>query len=98
MHRWQLESLIDTLGPFALGFGLDEWLAGLDGKQTGVLFASDRWEWIQARMKDEILTRGLGQTTREHWTERCPHSPLCQNGSACEVLSICAAARKARGQ
>lgn len=100
VHRWQLDSLIDALGPHAKDFALDEWLAELGDKQTTVLLPRDRWPWIQSQLEAEIVRRHLpmaGTTVeRVHWSDRCPHTPTCQNGTNCETLSIIAAARKAR--
>lgn len=102
LFRWQLESLIEQLGPHASGFHLDEWAAELDSKQQSVILPSQRWGWIQAEFEKEVRKRGLpiGDTghERQHWSERCPHDPRCGNATNCETLSIVAAARKARGQ
>ena len=62
LHRWQLESLIDTLGPHAEAFGLDAWVGGLtalaDGQ--GVTLPKARvWDWVQAELVKEIQARGL---------------------------------------
>ena len=98
VHRWQLEALIDALGPHAEAFGLDEWVSGL--KQTGVLLPRDRWPWILAQLEKEILKRGLSTAStaieRVHWSDRCPHDPKCGNATNCETLSIIAKARKER--
>jgi hypothetical protein len=101
VHRWQLDALIDALGPHANDFNLDEWLGELEHKQTAVLLPRDRWPWIQAQLEAEIVKRGLPMAgtaiVREHWTARCPHNPTCGNATNCETLSIIAKARKARG-
>lgn len=100
VHRWQLDSLIEALGPHAQDFHLDEWLANLT--PDGVLLQRHRWVWIQAQLEAEILKRDLPMAgtaiERQHWTARCPHNPTCGNATNCETLSIIAKARKARGQ
>lgn len=57
LHRWQVDALIDTLGPHAEGFGLDAWLDALS-RTPGVL-PKDRWAWVQAQLDAEVRARGL---------------------------------------
>lgn len=57
LHRWQQEALINTLGPQADTFGLDEWLDELS-RTAGVL-PTDRWAWVQAQLEAEVKRRGL---------------------------------------
>jgi len=57
LHRWQLDALINTLGPHAEDFGLDEWLDELS-RSAGVL-PTDRWAWVQGHLEAEVKRRGL---------------------------------------
>lgn len=63
LHRWQLDALIDALGPHAAGFELDVWLEGLTAKADaqGLTFPTRdaRWAWVQAELAAECLRRGL---------------------------------------
>lgn len=63
LHRWQLDALIDTLGPHAVDFALDEWLDALS-QRAGVL-PKDRWTWVQAELDAEVRRRGLPVATAE---------------------------------
>lgn len=62
VHPWQLHELIDTLGPHAQTFGLDEWVFGLstvaDSKGL-VLEKKAVWPWVQQQLSEEIRRRGL---------------------------------------
>ena len=98
LHRWQLESLIDQLGAYAETFDLDVWLSELNSKQQVIVLPADRWAYVQREFEKEVRRRGLPVAgDRVHWSDRCPHSPRCQNGSLCEILSVVAKARKERG-
>lgn len=62
VHPWQLHALIDTLGPHAPAFGLDEWVFGLStlADASGlVLEKRDVWGWVQQQLSEEIQRRGL---------------------------------------
>ena len=62
LHRWQLESLIATLGPHAADFGLDTWIDGLSAlaDRQGVVLPRDKvWPWVQAELASEVQRRGL---------------------------------------
>lgn len=62
VHPWQLLSLIDTLGPHAVNFGLDEWvysLSALADSKGLVLEKKAVWPWVQAQLGDEIRRRHL---------------------------------------
>lgn len=100
VHRWELERLIEMLGPFASGFHLDAWVADLEKQQTTVLLHGQRWPWIQQQLAFEIARRGLptGNEPRVHWRDVCPHEPRCGNGTNCANLTIVETARKERGE
>ena len=57
LHRWQVDELINILGPHAEDFGLDVWLDELS-RSAGVL-PKDRWAWVQAQLDAEVRRRGL---------------------------------------
>ena len=59
-HRWQIDALIDTLGPVSEIFDLDAWLDDLS-RTSAVLPASKdaRWTWVQAELNAEVRRRGL---------------------------------------
>lgn len=57
LHRWQLDALIDTLGPHAADFGLDEWLDGLSRRSE--VLPKDRWAWVQGELHAEVVRRRL---------------------------------------
>lgn len=62
VHPWQLHELIDTLGPHASKFGLDEWVFGLSAKADAsglVLEKREVWGWVQQQLSEEIRRRGL---------------------------------------
>lgn len=88
LHRWQLDTLIEALGPHAGSFDLDAWVQNLDQQQTTVVLPAQRWAWVQHQLALEVTRRGLpvGNEPREHWTERCPHTPRCGNGTNCDNL------------
>lgn len=57
LHRWQIDALIDTLGPHAADFALDEWLDALSHRAE--VLPKDRWAWVQAELHAEVQRRGL---------------------------------------
>lgn len=57
LHRWQMEALINTLGPHADDFALDEWLDDLS--RSAAVLPKDRWAWVQAQLEAEVRRRGL---------------------------------------
>lgn len=62
VHPWQLHALIDTLGPHASAFGLDEWvfsLSALADSKGLVLEKNGVWGWVQSEFTSEIRRRGL---------------------------------------
>ncbi len=59
LHRWQLESLIATLGPLSDDFGLDSWIDGLNTQISGRALPRDPWKFVQAELHAEITRRGL---------------------------------------
>jgi hypothetical protein len=87
LHRWQVDALIDTLGPHASAFGLDVWIDGLDRQQTGIVLPRDRWAWVQQQLESEIVKRELGSAPRPV----CPHTPPCGNLTNCDNLQQIAA-------
>lgn len=58
---WQLESLMQILGPHCDGFHLDEWLDTLDRETAVILPAGrdERWAWLQRQLVEEAQRRGL---------------------------------------
>ena len=65
LHRWQLDALIDTLGPHAEGFGLDEWILSLSNSVDVLPAGGDRWAWIQAQLEAEVRRRHLPVATAD---------------------------------
>lgn len=66
LHRWQLEELINALGPHAADFGLDEWVDGLSAaadRDGLILSKGDTWPWVQEQLKVECVRRGLPVAT-----------------------------------
>lgn len=63
VHPWQLMALIDTLGPHASNFGLDEWVFSLSAlaDARGLTFPEKKavWPWVQQQLGDEIRRRKL---------------------------------------
>jgi hypothetical protein len=62
LHRWQLESLIASLGPHAATFDLDAWVLDLSRKADAsglVLEKRTLWPWVQAKFREEVAARGL---------------------------------------
>ena len=59
LHRWQIDALIDTLGPHADMFELDGWLDDLNRRIAAQALPRDPWKFVQAELHAEILTRGL---------------------------------------
>lgn len=59
LHRWQLDSLIDTLGGLADTFDLDVWLDELNRSLDGKVMPRDPWKWVQGQLHAEIARRGL---------------------------------------
>ena len=94
LHRWQLERLIDVLGPHAPDFDLDAWvlsLSALSESQGLVLPKANVWPWVQVELEKEIQRRGLvavGEPIREPtWTFECPHAPHCRTIGGCVTLT-----------
>lgn len=90
LHRWQLEALIDALGPHAEGFDLDVWIDGLtaEADAQGVTFPrkEDRWTWIQSALAAEITRRGLpiagAVPVGLGRPKGCRHEPACTDDVA----------------
>lgn len=62
LHRWQLDELIDILGPNGVGFELDAWVMSLSQKadEQGLALARDEvWTWVQSELKAECQRRGI---------------------------------------
>ncbi len=62
VHRWQLDALMDSLGPHAADFRLDEWVFGLSALADSkglVLEKKAVWGWVQQQLSEEIRRRGL---------------------------------------
>lgn len=62
VHPWQLHALIDTLGPHASNFGLDQWvfsLSALADSKGLILEKKEVWGWVQQQLSDEVRRRGL---------------------------------------
>lgn len=59
LHRWQMDALIDTLGPHSDGFGLDEWLEAVNTQISGRALPRDPWKFIQDELHAELGRRGL---------------------------------------
>lgn len=62
VHPWQLNQLIDTLGPHASNFGLDEWVFGLSALADSkglVLEKKEVWGWVQQQLSEEVRRRNL---------------------------------------
>jgi len=59
LHRWQLDALIDTLGPHADTFELDGWLDDLNRRIAAQALPQDPWKFVQAELHAEIVARGL---------------------------------------
>ena len=59
-HRWQMDALIDTLGPASETFDLDTWLDDLSRTAAVLPAGKDaRWAWVQAELNAEVKRRGL---------------------------------------
>ena len=64
LHRWQIDEMIDTLGPHAAAFALDEWIDGLTALAGDVVLARDQvWPWVKVALMGEIQRRGLPVAT-----------------------------------
>lgn len=99
LHRWQQDALISMLGPFAPAFGLDEWIDKLESLQTRVLLPRDKWAWVLLQFEAELQRRHLLDTPeKEHWTDRCPHTPVCGNATNCENAQAIAAYKATHAQ
>lgn len=59
LHRWQLDALIDTLGPHAADFGLDGWLDALNANIADKALPRDPWKFVQSELHAELQRRGL---------------------------------------
>lgn len=62
LHRWQLDSLIASLGPHVDHFDLDEWIVGLSetaDRDGLVLEKKTVWPWVQSKLAEEVRLRGL---------------------------------------
>jgi hypothetical protein len=102
LHRWQTESLIATLGPFAEDFDLDLWLDALSHTFAAQALPRDVWKFVQAELHAEIARRGLAVAgaglapggRAEPFA--CPHDPECHGRAAC-LLKTQLDALKANG-
>ena len=97
LHRWQIEELINALGPHVDGFDLDLWLDGLSAQLDAeglALVAKERWSWVQSQLVRELERRGIKRavegtvpaqkTTEPQWTGwACPHTPACDGRWQC---------------
>ena len=66
LHRWQVEALIESLGPHAAGFDLDAWILGLSAlsdREGLYLKKTVVWPWVQAKLTEEVERRGLPVAT-----------------------------------
>ena len=69
--EWQLEDLMQMLGPYVDSFGLDQWLDALDKRVVNlklVLPKRDGGRWLQQQLLEEVRRRGLaiaGETEPE---------------------------------
>mgnify|MGYP007071595943 FL=1 len=95
LHRWQLEALIDALGPHAESFDLDVWIDGLTRKADaqGLTFPTkeSRWTWVQSELKAEIERRGLpvaGATSAPSRPRGCKHEPACADDATHTKLDM----------
>ena len=59
LHRWQLDKLIDTLGPHAADFALDDWLEALNGSIADKALPRDPWKFVEDALHRELQRRGL---------------------------------------
>ncbi len=59
LHRWQIDSLISTLGPHSDNFDLDVWIDGLNTQISGRALPRDPWKFVQSELHAEIARRGL---------------------------------------
>lgn len=60
VFRWQIDALIELLGPAASGFELDVWFQELSARADAEqLVLSDAWPWIRAETVKEAQRRGF---------------------------------------
>lgn len=91
LHRWQLDELIDALGPHAATFELDSWIDGLtaEADAQGLTFPTkeSRWEWVRAQLTAAIAKRGLPVASAASVVavvkpRGCRHVPPCADDAA----------------
>lgn len=89
LHRWQIDALIDILGPHAATFELDAWLDALNTSIAGHVLPPDPWKFVQAELRAEIQRRGLSvagerrQPVSVDWRDECAqvHPERCPNAT-----------------
>lgn len=108
LHRWQLDKLLDVLGPHAEHFGLDAWLDALNTRLADHALPRDVWRLVRDELDAEIAARGLtvAQATRAAparsrwagWSDECAaqHASACGSASIHETRKAIDAARAAR--
>ncbi len=97
LHRWQVESLIATLGPHSDAFNLDVWLDDLNALIATRALPRNPWKFVQEALHAEVQRRGLDAVadvsarppmvaSDSSWEPfRCPHTPECHGRSACAL-------------
>ncbi len=75
LHRWQLESLIATLGPHSDDFGLDDWLEVLNARIAGQALPRDPWKFVQGELHAEIANRGLATAAPRAGARKANYQP-----------------------
>ncbi len=97
LHRWQTESLIATLGPYAETFDLDLWLDALNAEIATKTLPPDPWKFVKNALHAEVKRRGLEAVAEpsgrlpmvasdsSYEPFRCPHTPECHGRSACAL-------------
>jgi hypothetical protein len=97
LHRWQVESLIATLGPHSDTFNLDVWLDDLNAQIATRALPRNPWKFVQEALHAEVRRRGLDAVadvsarpqmvaSDSSWEPfRCPHDPECHGRSACAL-------------
>ncbi len=97
LHRWQVESLIATLGPHSDTFDLDIWLDDLNAKIATQALPRNMWKFVQEQLHQEIKLRGIHAVAdvsgrlpvvasdSSYEPFHCPHSPECHGRAACDL-------------
>lgn len=59
LHRWQIDNLIDVIGPHVDVFALDEFLDGVNASLADKALPRDPWKFVQDALHAELQRRGL---------------------------------------